>query len=217
MRLLCVVVFVLCLYGLQGTEGKKESGSSKPPSKKGKSKSIPSSGELITKDNHRCTWETSGEGEVSLFINCNHQDQTYWCRYTGQPDLCTSYNVKSSQYWKQVVSKLKKKKNACEGDKILKTRICKKAPIESHMKLTGKSGADRKVEEKENARAGGKKKETTTQLNDRKREKKPSTSEKDDFGEVNDENLESEMEPVENYCADGWHSVCSFFVKFFDG
>nr|XP_015201750.1 PREDICTED: fibroblast growth factor-binding protein 2-like [Lepisosteus oculatus] len=217
MRLLCVLAFVLCLYGLPGTEGKRDSRNSTQLAKKGRSKSVPSSGELITKDSHRCTWEASGEGEVTLLINCNHQDQTYWCQYLGKPTLCPVYNSKSSQYWKQVVSKLKKKKNPCEGDKILKTRLCKKSPVESHMKLSEKSSADARAEDSAKGKGGGRKKEAAPEVADRKKEKKPPVAEKEDFGEVNDENAESEMEPVENYCADGWHSLCNFFVKLFDG
>ncbi|MBN3284173.1 FGFP2 protein, partial [Polyodon spathula] len=215
MRLLCILVLILCLYGPQEAEGKKENGN-KQQDKKGKIKSIPSSGELITKDNHRCTWETSGEGEVSLLLNCIEEDKTYWCRFTGQPELCSNYNSKSSLYWKQVVGKVKKKKNACDGDRVLKTRICKKGPAESHMKLSEKSGPAGEAPEKGKGK-GSRKKDSGPESSDKKKEKKPQELEKDDFGEVNDGNSESEVEPVENYCADNWHSVCSFFVKFFDG
>ncbi|KAJ8418239.1 hypothetical protein AAFF_G00139480 [Aldrovandia affinis] len=213
MRLLCALVLLLCLCSLQGMEGKKESGTEKQAARKGRNKAVPSSGELTSKENHRCTWETSGETEVTLLISCNHGDQSYWCRYAGQPDLCPSYGARSSQYWKQVVGKLKKKRNVCDGEKVLKTRVCKKAPVESHMRLTEKSGEEEGGEERENSKGGSKKQEAEREGGEK--ERKPAEEERDGFREVNDGNME--MAPVENYCAEGWQSFCSFFVKFIDG
>ncbi|KAG2463397.1 fibroblast growth factor-binding protein 2 [Polypterus senegalus] len=211
MRLLCVLILLACLNGLQGTEGKKENG------KKAKSKSNSNSGELTTKDNHRCTWETSGEVDVSLLVNCNLQDKTYWCRYAGQPDLCPSYRAKPSQFWKQVVGRLKKKRNACDGDKILKTRMCKKAPDEAQMKLSQKSSPEESVPEKVKIKGSSKKKEVTPEVSSKKKEKMAPIPEPQDLGEVNDDNTESEVEPIENYCAEGWDSFCRIFVKLFNG
>ncbi|XP_036381522.1 fibroblast growth factor-binding protein 3 [Megalops cyprinoides] len=207
MRLRCALLLLLCLSGLQGAEGNKESGNNQQPTKMDKSKPVPSSGELISKDNHRCTWETSGEGEVTLLVICSHGEESYQCRYMGQPDLCPSYSAKSSQYWKQVVGKLKKKRNACEGEKVLKTRTCKKAPVEAHLTLEESAVEDRgkeRLEMKPLADPGP-----------REKEKVSLAEERDRLGEVNDGS--QAMEPLENYCAEGWHSVCSFFVKFFDG
>ncbi|KAJ8361501.1 hypothetical protein SKAU_G00180260, partial [Synaphobranchus kaupii] len=136
MRLLCALLFILlCLGGLQGTEGKREGAPEKQPARKGRNRAVPSSGELTSKESHRCTWETSGDGEVTLLVSCTHGELAYRCRYAGRPELCPAYAARSSQYWKQVVGKLKKKKNACDGEKVLKTRVCKKAPVESHMRL----------------------------------------------------------------------------------
>ncbi|KAG7462454.1 hypothetical protein MATL_G00185030 [Megalops atlanticus] len=192
---------------IPGAEGKKESGNDQQPAKKGKSKPVPSSGELTSKDNHRCTWETSGEGEVTLLVTCSHGEESYQCRYMGQPDLCPSYGAKSSQYWKQVVGKLKKKRNACEGEKVLKTRTCKKAPVEAHLRLEERATEDWGKERVE--------KKLLADPEPSEKEKVSLVEERDGLGEVNDGS--QAMEPVENYCADGWHSVCSFFVKFFDG
>ncbi|KTF90597.1 hypothetical protein cypCar_00041868 [Cyprinus carpio] len=103
------------------------------------------SGQLSTKDGHRCTWETLVRGaNVLLQVSCTNPSEDglgphYTCQFAGKPQECSVYSTQSSQYWKQVVSKLKKRKNACEGEKVLKTRLCKKAPSASHMKLTERS------------------------------------------------------------------------------
>uniref|UniRef100_A0A8C7YV18 Fibroblast growth factor binding protein 3 n=1 Tax=Oryzias sinensis TaxID=183150 RepID=A0A8C7YV18_9TELE len=197
------------------------------PAKKPRSRSVLSSGEFTTKEGHSCTWQTSGEGLVSLMVNCSIEatgnEARYWCRYVGKPDLCQAYGVKSSQYWKQLVGKLKKRMNACEGEKFLKAKTCKKAPVEAHMKLAQRNGE----EEKKRGKEGGKKKGTAgVKSSDgekaEKRQKKEKNEEeekkkREERTEAEEEKMMSDMQPVQTYCSEGWHSVCSFFVKFFEG
>lgn len=75
-----VLLLLLCLPVL--TETKRQSGqgkpdkprqppSSPPPAKRPRNRSVPGSGELTSKDGHRCNWQTSGEGLVSLVVNCS--------------------------------------------------------------------------------------------------------------------------------------------------
>lgn len=133
-----------------------------------------------------------------------HVPCRYWCRYAGRPQLCSSYGLQSSQYWKQLVGKLKKRFNACEGEKVLKVRSCKKAPAEAHMKLAQHSGSKRREEEKIN-----------------KKEEEPQRSRAGGVGQGADigdgTEMMSDAAPVESYCSEGWSSVCSFFVRFFEG
>uniref|UniRef100_A0A665VN35 Fibroblast growth factor binding protein 3 n=1 Tax=Echeneis naucrates TaxID=173247 RepID=A0A665VN35_ECHNA len=219
-------LLLVCLSVL--TEAKRQPGqgkpdkplqppSSPPPAKRSRNRSVPGSGELTTKEGHRCVWQTSGEGLVNLMVNCKKHPQ-YWCRYAGKPDLCQAYGVKSSQYWKQLVGKLKKRLNACEGEKVLKAKTCKKAPNEAHMKLAQRSG--------EEGRKGGKRKgmpvaKSSDGEKAEKRKKKEQEEEEKKMREertgLEEEGVMNDMEPVQNYCSEGWHAVCSFFVKFFDG
>lgn len=96
------------------------------------------------------------------------------------------------------MGKLKKRQNACEGEKVLKAKSCKKAPTEAHMKLAQHSGDE--------ARKGGKKGGARTE-----RRQKEEDEERREEGAVSD------MEAVQSYCSEGWRSVCSFFIKFFEG
>ncbi|XP_005743640.1 fibroblast growth factor-binding protein 2 [Pundamilia nyererei] len=231
----CVLVLLLFVPIL--TEAKRQPGQEKPdkprqpptspqPAKRPRNRSVPGSGELTTKEGHRCVWQTSGEGLVSLLVNCSIEAQgdlqRYWCRYAGKPDLCQGYGVKSSQYWKQLVGKLKKRQNACEGEKVLKAKTCKKAPGEAHMKLAQRNGED----DKKGGKEGGKKKPAGKSVGggrmDKRKKKEEEAEEKkkrrEERTEAEDEEgMQSDMEPVQAYCSEGWHSVCSFFVKFFEG
>ncbi|KAM4592213.1 fibroblast growth factor-binding protein 1 [Odontesthes bonariensis] len=232
---LCSVFVLLCLFFL--TEAKKpgEEKHEKPrqpppspqPAKRPRNRSVLSSGELTTKEEHTCTWQTSGEGLVSLLVNCSTKtkgdQERYWCRYAGKPDLCQAYGVKSSQYWKQLVGKLKKRGNACEGEKVLKAKTCKKAPAEAHMKLAERSGEEEKKGGKEGGKkkgaAGGKNSEGGKVEKRKKKEKEDEEEKKkrEEITEFDDDLLLNDMEPVQSYCSEGWHSVCAFFVRFFEG
>ncbi|KAM3606610.1 uncharacterized protein V6R79_019641 [Siganus canaliculatus] len=219
-----LLLLFLLLGLLSVSEAKRQSGSAKPrepppsapPAKKPRSRSVSSSGELSTKEGHRCTWQTSGDGLVTLLVNCSAETlgepQRYWCRYAGKPELCQAYGVKSSQYWKQLVGKLKKRQNACDGEKVLKAKTCKKAPAEAHMKLAQRGGAGAEEEEVEAERkAGGKKRGKEEKRRKKEEEEEKRSAEEEEEGLLND------MEPVQSYCSEGWHSVCAFFLKFFEG
>ncbi|XP_028845760.1 fibroblast growth factor-binding protein 2 [Denticeps clupeoides] len=194
----CHLLFIplLLLLSAPQTAGKKKSPAAKP--------AVPTSGELNTKDGHSCTWEVAGtEGPVTLKLSCSAQGEepgrAYECQFTGQPDLCPPYKDKATQYWKQVVGKLRKRNDACEGEKVLKTRLCKKGPAQSHMRLAERSG-----EEKTEAVA-------PTLMG-----KEAGEGEKEPLLEdmmMNDGNA-GDAESV-NFCADGSLQVCSFFAKFF--
>ncbi|KAK5854393.1 hypothetical protein PBY51_015466 [Eleginops maclovinus] len=232
-----LVLFLLCLPVL--TEAKRQAGEGKPdkprqppstapPAKRPRNRSVPGSGELTTKEGHSCTWQTSGEGLVSLLVNCSTETLgdplRYWCRYAGKPDLCQAYGVKSSQYWKQLVGKLKKRQNACDGEKVLKAKTCKKAPAEAHMKIAERSGEEeRKGGKKRGGPAatksseGGKRRKKEEEEEEEEEDKKKMMTEEDWTGFDDEEGVVNDMAPVQSYCSEGWHSVCSFFVRFFDG
>ncbi|XP_035462866.2 fibroblast growth factor-binding protein 2 [Scophthalmus maximus] len=233
-----VLLLLLCLPPApaeakrQPAQGKpdkpRQPPSATPPAKRPRNRSVPGSGELSTKEGHRCTWQTSGDALVSLLVNCSTETlgepERYWCRYAGKPDLCQAYGVKSSQYWKQLVGKLKKRQNACDGEKVLKAKTCKKAPAEAHMKLAqrsgeeerkgGKEGGKRKGASAGKAPDGGKAERKRKNEEEEEQERKKTREERTGFEE---EGVMNDMQPVERYCSEGWSSVCSFFVKFFEG
>ncbi|XP_063047717.1 fibroblast growth factor-binding protein 3 [Engraulis encrasicolus] len=231
---------------------------------------VPGSGELSTKAGHSCTWATSastppsssdGDGAtgpqedqlVSLQVSCTIPGgetpaQTYECRFAGRPEQCTAYADKANQYWKQVVGKLKKRSNACDGEKVLKTRLCKKGPGAAHVRLVERSGEgeekdigggdivqeerqNQKKEKKERGRERERERQTETEIiplaketelaarrMEREGRQEPLVGARGGhgggMGEEEGQRADSE---VSSYCAEGWHSLCSFFVKFFDG
>ncbi|KAI7804725.1 fibroblast growth factor-binding protein 1 [Triplophysa rosa] len=184
--------------------------------------SLPS-GQLSTKDGHRCTWEALERGtNILLTMSCSIPGEEgrrppYTCQFAGKPWECSAYSSQSSQYWKQVMSKFKKRNNACQGEKVLKTRLCKKDPSVSHMKLTERSEDETTTPVSQGARDESKRK---TEVSARKskgvKKEKEEKREEDGIGEVVNDGYQN-TEPDVSYCAEGWSSICRFFVKFFEG
>ncbi|OCT70098.1 fibroblast growth factor-binding protein 3 [Xenopus laevis] len=129
-RVISFLPFIICLIPAQGVLGKTE----KATSKRGDKQGFARSGEFSTKHQHECTWEIAGDQIVNMTLVCQQQGvNSYTCSYTGDPLKCPSYKTKAKQYWKQILGKFKKVRNACE-EKTLRSHICKKsAAVESQL------------------------------------------------------------------------------------
>ncbi|KAM8924333.1 fibroblast growth factor-binding protein 3 [Pelodytes ibericus] len=243
-HIISFLVTVSCLNTFHSVFGKNE----KAASKRGESPTFARSGQFSTKHQHQCTWEIAGDLTISLSISCNEQNSSnYKCTYEGEPQKCPSYNVKAKQYWKQILGKFKKMKNACQ-EKLLKSRICKKtAAVESQLLKVGgdkEEGPEQgKAEGKSRAQESRKGPEERPHLTDvdenvgaekksNAKKRKPSSKPTEKAGpasptslpemlptarEVNDDIVELNEDLAEAYCAENWHSVCSFFVNFWNG
>uniref|UniRef100_UPI00398F478A fibroblast growth factor-binding protein 3-like n=1 Tax=Pristiophorus japonicus TaxID=55135 RepID=UPI00398F478A len=232
-------LFLLCLLSFPG-EGVKSGEDDEQvnrPSKKRKGKSLPSKGALSTRDRHACSWDITGEAELTLQLSCSYPGGSYWCKYTGRPQSCPTYSTKAGQYWKQAIGRVKRKKHACAGDKTLKTRICKKAPAESQLKLKEKSLDPSKREDKVLLKGAGHKKgsvqvptEKATVLDQADSTEKPfkkgkrfkasdsmNSEEPRTLSEMNADNPELQDALSQTYCAEKWHSLCAFFVNLWNG
>ncbi|OCT71788.1 hypothetical protein XELAEV_18034766mg [Xenopus laevis] len=244
-RVISFLPFVICLIPAQGALGKNE----KATSKRGEKQAFARSGQFSTKQQHECTWEITGDQIVNLTLVCNQQGaNSYTCTYTGDPLKCPSYKMKAKQYWKQILGKFKKVRNACE-EKFLRSRICKKSEAVESQLIKVDSGADK---EGKNVKTKGK---THMKEPEKGTEKKPESPEVNEDGggeqkssskkrkpapksnhkpnpptpssslpslspaarEVNDDIVELNEDLAEAYCAEKWHSVCSFFVNFWNG
>ncbi|KAM4703773.1 LOW QUALITY PROTEIN: fibroblast growth factor-binding protein 3 [Rhinophrynus dorsalis] len=242
MRLYSVISFIW-FVNCQGVFGKNE----KTASKRGEPQMFSRSGQFLTKTKHDCTWEIIGEDKVSLSLSCNEQGNNYMCTYEGEPQKCPSYSMKAKQYWKQILGKFKKMKNACE-ENTLKSRICKKsAAVESQLVRVGVDVGEEVKKEKSKGKSQGKEpgkgqerrsktaevyenvgSENKSDVNKKKpgskSNQKPDPSmppsESSLFTtarEVNDDIVEMNEDLAGTYCTEKWHSMCSFFVNFWNG
>lgn len=186
MKSFFLVVFVFFVF-VSSSEAKK--------TKKQKFGEDKNSGELNTKNGDRCTWQTrEGKNNMVLQLKCSTlpeeaglESTKYECQFTGKPNECPAYGDKPSEYWKQVLGKLKKRSSACEGGRVLKTAMCKTAPASAHMKLAREKTRSGKEGEKE--------------------------EKKDDETMMADEGMSDGALESESYCAEGWDPLCHFLTK----
>nr|XP_033798861.1 fibroblast growth factor-binding protein 3 [Geotrypetes seraphini] len=233
--ILPLILLLCCLSHFQEVAGRKE----KRASTKGEAASYARAGQLSTKEKHACTWNINGDQVVSLVVSCTEPDNSsYQCTYEGEPQLCPAYSTKAKQYWKQILGRIKKMARACE-EKTLKSRVCKKAPAaESQLTLVQKGTSAQAEKERGKGRKRGRAKETVQVPGAEPMEKggkagrrepsskasqspNPPTAAPTNLStsarEVNDELSEFSEDLAETYCAEKWHSLCSFFVNFWNG
>lgn len=120
-------------------KNKSKSGSKSSEGKEQNSQGSKSAlqGNFSTKDKTQCTWVVTANDPVSLRVECQQASNDIWCEFTGRPSFCSNFQKRQAHYWKQIVRALKKQNNICkEPSAVLKTKMCKKGPVEAHLKLT---------------------------------------------------------------------------------
>ncbi|XP_069095957.1 fibroblast growth factor-binding protein 3 [Pleurodeles waltl] len=239
-HILPLILLLSCLGTLLSAAAKNE----KQAGKKGGGPSFAKSGQFSTKDNHACAWKISGDQPVSFVVSCTQQqNQSYECAYEGDPQRCPAYSIKAKQYWKHILGKMRKAKNACE-DKTLKSRICKKGTAtDSQLRLVQKSpsaveegkakGKGRRGELEMAQEPGLRAFSASLDTAPEKKGKagKQKAAEKSDGSSdmpgspptdvmqatPKDEIVELNEDLAKEYCAENLHSLCSFFVNFWNG
>lgn len=94
-----------------------------------------------TKD--ECYMSVTGSGDLTkLRITCQGEERSYWCEYQGRPKVCRSYNGNPVHYYRQIMWSLRKLPNACQGQRVYKPLMCKRATDEAQMVFTTSSSAD---------------------------------------------------------------------------
>ncbi|XP_019651824.2 fibroblast growth factor-binding protein 3 [Ailuropoda melanoleuca] len=168
------------------------------------------------------------------------------CAYRGEPERCAAYAVRSAHYWKQVLGGLRKKRRPCQDPAPLKARLCagkKGHGAELRLVPQGSSpvrptaaGFPRDPEPQARSRerlrepapapAGGArlpasksprgKPSEKTKAGKRKVASDP--EEERPLGTGPDpDGLDENAKLTETYCAEKWHSLCNFFVNFWNG
>ncbi|KAK6298579.1 hypothetical protein J4Q44_G00316340 [Coregonus suidteri] len=87
-----------------------------------------------------CTMSVTGQGDITrLRISCQGAERTYWCEYTGKPQMCRAYNNNPRHYFTQIMWDLRKLQNACQAPKAIKPQMCKRAPEDAQMLFSASS------------------------------------------------------------------------------
>uniref|UniRef100_A0A8D2IPR4 Fibroblast growth factor binding protein 3 n=1 Tax=Varanus komodoensis TaxID=61221 RepID=A0A8D2IPR4_VARKO len=221
------LLLLSCLEGATGRKSKENSEKAKPSSPWAQS------GQFSTWDKHLCSWQLiPGENTTELQLSChpprkNSSKMGQQCVYRGQPELCAAYNSKGRQFWKQVLGKLRKKRHPCQDSTPLKSRLCssKKGASEAELHLVPSTHSPMAAEIPV-ATEGTVKDAPGKQSKVGKRRDGPGSSltpsqppsrQPTAVAEGTEQPTELNADVVEAYCEEKWHSLCNFFVNFWNG
>ncbi|KAM8805951.1 fibroblast growth factor-binding protein 3 [Eudromia elegans] len=140
------------------------------------------SGHFSTPEQHRCSWQlrAAAAGASELRLSCRPpagRGEPRHCVYRGEPQRCAAYGARSRQFWRQILGKLRRRRDPCAAGGPLSARLCGqgRAPPEAQLRLL------------------------------------PAPSQAPPRDPEPDEDLAA------TYCAERWHSLCSFLVGFWQG
>uniref|UniRef100_A0A670HSD8 Fibroblast growth factor binding protein 3 n=1 Tax=Podarcis muralis TaxID=64176 RepID=A0A670HSD8_PODMU len=225
------LLFLSCLEGTTGRKSKESSEKVKPASSP-----WAQSGQFSTRDKHLCSWQViSGEEATELLLSCHQPGEQggkrQQCIYRGQPELCAAYSSKGRQFWKQILGKLRRKQHPCQDSSPLKSRLCssKKGTSEAQLYLVPTAPAPQKPPQAPRNRAisSPAKAEAPTKRNKEGKRKggpgssaaptQPSSMQPTSVAGGTGHPTELNAGVVEAYCEEKWHSLCNFFVNFWNG
>ncbi|XP_037012505.2 fibroblast growth factor-binding protein 3 [Artibeus jamaicensis] len=182
-----------------------------------------------------------------LSLRCRGPDgERHQCAYRGEPGRCAAYAARGSHYWKQVLGGLRKKRRPCQDPAPLKARLCagkkghgaelRLVPRASPPAVPTAAGLPR--DPKPRARSRGRPREPAIGPAARvpspsspRSKRKPSEKAKGERSKVvsdpdeerllgagpDPDGLDENAKLTETYCAEKWHSLCNFFVSFWNG
>ncbi|KAM6183375.1 fibroblast growth factor-binding protein 3 [Erethizon dorsatum] len=198
-----------------------------------------SSGRFVSPEQHACSWQlllptpgAAAGGEVGL--RCRGPDGArHECAYRGEPERCAAYGARRAHYWKQVLGALRRKRRPCHDPAPLRARLCAgKKGHGAELRLVphaapshGPAAHDFPEEPRLRARSRGwpqsslpKEKTSEKKTKGGKRKAASDPGEERPMGTGPDpDGLDGNSELTETYCAEKWHSVCNFFVNFWNG
>ncbi|XP_008577836.1 PREDICTED: fibroblast growth factor-binding protein 3 [Galeopterus variegatus] len=199
-----------------------------------------SSGRFVSPEQHACSWQLllpvpGAAADSELALRCRGPDGArHQCAYRGEPERCSAYAARRSRYWKQVLGRLRKKRRPCHDPAPLQARRCAgqkghgaelrlvhRASPPSGPTVAGfpgepASGPAARAPPPASALPREEPSERKTKGDKRKAATDPDEERPMGTGPDPD-GLDENAELTETYCAEEWHSLCNFFVNFWNG
>lgn len=201
----------------------------------------PTRGRFVSPERHSCSWRLllPITGVAELALRCQGPDGAYQqCTYSGTPERCTAYAARRAHYWKQVLGALRRKRSPCLEPAPLQARVCagrKGQGAELRLRSAASPPASFPPDPKPRVRSRGRSRNPHLKRSkgtppSQSREKHSGVTQggkkKMDSEAEKGQNLGTRADPdgldenaqlTETYCAEEWHSLCDFFVNFWNG
>ncbi|KAL1787759.1 fibroblast growth factor-binding protein 3 [Sigmodon hispidus] len=199
-----------------------------------------SSGRFVSSEQHACSWQllvpapgTQAGGELALRCQAPGGDRLH-CVYRGHPERCAASGIRRSHYWRRLLGALRRKPHPCLDPKPLPPRLCarKKAGAQLHPPARPTLYAQPAEQPIHKARSRAPPRQLVRSPSSPPQEK-PSRAKTSAGGRKAgwervpeppavaglqpEDGLDQNAELTETYCTEKWHSLCNFFVNFWNG
>lgn len=194
-----------------------------------------SSGRFVSPEQHACSWqllvpapETRTGGELAL--RCQTPGgESLLCAYRGHPERCAATGARRAHYWRRLLGALRRRPRPCLDPAPLPPRLCarKTTGAELHPSFPARPSEQPRPKARSRARPGQSVRSPSS-LPDKKPLLVKSNSGGRKAGSdrvpeppatagLQPNGLDQNAELTETYCAEKWHSLCNFFVNFWNG
>ncbi|KAL6057536.1 hypothetical protein STEG23_005941 [Scotinomys teguina] len=194
-----------------------------------------SSGRFVSPEQHACRWQllvpapgAPTGGELALRCQAPGGARLH-CAYRGHPERCATSGARRSHYWRRLLGALRRKPQPCLDPTPLPPRLCarKKADAEPHPPARPTLSARRAQQSRSRVQSRARPRQPV-RSGSSPPEEKPSRAKTSTNGRKAGSNpvpespavangLDQNTELTETYCAEKWHSLCNFFVNFWNG
>nr|XP_044997450.1 fibroblast growth factor-binding protein 3 [Jaculus jaculus] len=197
----------------------------------------PASGRFVSREQLACSWQLvpGAAGSSELAVRCGGGDAgagaRQHCAYRGEPERCAAYAARRAHFWKQVVGALRRKRRPCLDPAPLRARLCAgRQGYGAELRLVSRASpppdAGLPGEPGPRVRSRGRPRQPPSAPHPDGKIKTPAgrrkagpdpARERDMATGPNPDGLDANARLTETYCAEKWHSLCNFFVNFWNG
>lgn len=196
-------------------------------------------GRFVSPEQHACNWQllvpapgTPTGGELALRCQAPGGASLH-CTYRGHPERCAATGSRSAHYWKRLLGALRRRPRPCLDPAPLPPRLCahKTASAELHPPAYSNLPARPSEEPRPRVRSRARPRQSVRSPSSQP-EKKPLLVKSNSGGRkagsdpvpeppaavgLQPNGLDQNAELTETYCTEKWHSLCNFFVNFWNG
>ncbi|EDM13190.1 rCG47842 [Rattus norvegicus] len=196
-------------------------------------------GRFVSPEQHACSWQllvpapgTPTGGELALRCQVPGGASLH-CTYRGYPERCAATGSRSAHYWKRLLGALRRRPRPCLDTAPLPPRLCahKTASAELHPPAHSSLPARPSEEPRPRVRSRARPRQSVRSPSSQP-EKKPLLVKSNSGGRkagsdpvpetpeavgLQPNGLDQNAELTETYCTEKWHSLCNFFVNFWNG
>lgn len=192
-----------------------------------------SSGRFVSSEQHKCSWQllvpapgTPTGGELAL--RCQAPDGArQQCTYRGHPERCAASGARRAHYWRRLLGALRRRPQPCLDPAPLSPRLCARKKGIAELQPSGRPAVHPRARARSQAGPRQPGRSPSSQVEERPTQAKTHAGggkagsgpvlEPPAAAGLQPNRLDQNAELTETYCAEKWHSLCNFFVNFWNG